>query len=189
MTAPAMTPIRLRAEDEEDLKVVSACLQDAILPVGDMCFQPDEKRFVMVVNRFRWEAADGPRPGPSADDDVLAPYERVHCGLRVEGVTGAKLRGFDLKERGRIMELLSMETVEGGVALHFAGGGCVRLDAPSWRVMVEDSGRALAHRLQTLPPRRTGLTASRRVQSAGDQRSATWVSACRRLITSCAVFL
>lgn len=136
----AMTPIRLRAEDEEDLKVVSACLQDAILPVGDMCFQPDEKRFVMVVNRFRWEAADRAHPGPAADDDDLASYERVHCGLRVEGVTAAKLRGFDLKDRGRIMELLSMETVEGGIALHFAGGGCVRLDGPSWRMVVEDLG-------------------------------------------------
>jgi hypothetical protein len=48
------TPIRLRAEDDEDLKIVSACLQDAILPIGDMGFLPDEKRFVMVVNRFRW---------------------------------------------------------------------------------------------------------------------------------------
>ncbi|PWC31505.1 hypothetical protein TSO352_31670 [Azospirillum sp. TSO35-2] len=136
-----MTPIRLRAEDAEDLKVVSACLQDAILPIGDMCFQPDEKRFVMVVNRFRWESADQPRPGPSADDDDLAPFERVHCGVRVEGVTGAKLRGLDLKNRGQILELLSMEMVEGGgVDLHFAGGGCVRLDGPSWRVVVEDLG-------------------------------------------------
>ncbi|WP_042443026.1 DUF2948 family protein [Azospirillum sp. B510] len=135
-----LSPIRLRAEDAEDLKVVSACLQDAILPVGDMCFQPDDKRFVMVVSRFRWEAADGRRPGPSADDDDLAPYERVHCGLRVDGVTGAKLRGFDLKDRGLILELLSMETVEGGIALHFAGGGCVRLDAAAWRMVVEDLG-------------------------------------------------
>lgn len=135
------TPIRLRAEDDEDLRIVSACLQDAILPIGDMGFLPDEKRFVMVVNRFRWECCDQPRPGPSADDDELAPYERVHCGVRVEGVTGVKLRGIDVKNRGQILELLSLETAEGGgVALHFAGGGCVRLDGDGWQLLVEDLG-------------------------------------------------
>jgi len=133
--------IRLRAEDDEDLKIVSACLQDAILPIGDMGFLPDEKRFVMVVNRFRWESADQPRPGPKADDDGEAPFERVHCGVRVEGVTGVKLRGIDVKNRGQILELLSLETVEGGgIALHFAGGGCVRLDGGGWRLLLEDLG-------------------------------------------------
>ncbi|MBP2231374.1 hypothetical protein J2847_004686 [Azospirillum agricola] len=140
MTAAPAAPIRLRAEDDEDLKVVSACLQDAILPIGDMGFLPDEKRFVMVVNRFRWESAARPRPGPTADDDDLAPFERVHCGVRVEGITGVKLRGIDVKDRGQILELLSLETVEGGVALHFAGGGCVRLDGAGWRLLVEDLG-------------------------------------------------
>ncbi|WP_448203405.1 DUF2948 family protein [Azospirillum sp. sgz302134] len=135
-----VTPIRLRAQDEEDLKVVSACLQDAIVPIGDMCFLPDEKRFAMVVNRFRWEAADQPRPGPSADDDDLTPYERVHCGVRVEGVTGAKVKDIDLKNRKQILELLTLEAVQGGVVLHFAGGGCIRLDGSAWCCWVEDLG-------------------------------------------------
>jgi hypothetical protein len=61
--------------------------------------------------------------------------------VRVEGVTGVKLRGIDVKNRGQILELLSLETVEGGgVALHFAGGGCVRLDGDGWRLLVEDLG-------------------------------------------------
>ncbi len=134
------TPIRLRAEDGEDLRIVSACLQDAILPIGDMGFLPDEKRFVMVVNRFRWESADRPRPGPTADDDHLMPFERVHCGVCVEGVSGVRLRGIDVRDRAQILELLSLEMVEGGIALHFAGGGCVRLDGAPWRLRLEDMG-------------------------------------------------
>lgn len=136
-----VTPIRLRAEDAEDLKIVSACLQDAILPIGDMDFLPDDRRFVMVVSRFRWEAADRPRPGPAADDDHLALYERVQCGLRVEGVTGVKRRGFDVKNRAQILELLAIAP-DGpdGLLLTFAGGGCLRLESPSWRVLVEDLG-------------------------------------------------
>ncbi len=134
------TPIRLRAQDEEDLKVVSACLQDAIVPIGDMCFLPDEARFVLVANRFKWETADQPRPGPTADDDDLIPYERTHCGVRIEGVTGVKLKDIDLKDRTQILELLSFEAVEGGVVLNFAGGGCIRLDGPKWTCFVEDLG-------------------------------------------------
>lgn len=135
------TPIRLRAEDEEDLKVVSACLQDAIVPIGEMCFLPDDKRFVLVVNRFKWETCDKPRDdGFTADDDAQFPYERTHCGVRFEGVTAVKARGIDLKDRGQILELLSLEHVEGGVALHFAGGGCIRLEGPRWHCVVEDLG-------------------------------------------------
>jgi len=134
------SPIRLRAQDEEDLKVVSACLQDAIVPIGDMCYLPDESRFVLVVNRFKWETADQARPGPSADDDHLIPFERVHCGMRIEGVTGVKVKDIDLKDRKQILELLSLEAVEGGVVLNFAGGGCIRLDGPKWCCWVEDLG-------------------------------------------------
>lgn len=133
-------PIRLLAQDEEDLKVVSACLQDAIVPIGDMGFLPDERRFVLVVNRFKWETAGKPRPGPSADDDADAPFERTHCGVRIEGVTAVKVRGIDLKNRGQLLELLSIVTAEGGVLLHFAGGGGIRLEGDDWRCAIEDLG-------------------------------------------------
>ncbi|HYG89118.1 MAG TPA: DUF2948 family protein [Azospirillum sp.] len=136
------TSIRMRAEDQEDLKVVSTCLQDAIVPIGDMCYLPDEKRFVAVVSRFRWEACGRPHQGlgPTAEDDELYPYERVQCGVRFEGVTGVKTRGLDLKDRKQFLELLSVEAVEGGVTLHFAGGGCIRLDGGAWHCLIEDLG-------------------------------------------------
>ncbi|QCN94558.1 DUF2948 family protein [Azospirillum argentinense] len=134
------TPIRLRAQDAEDLKVVSACLQDAILPIGDMCFLPEEARFVLVANRFKWETAGKRRPGPTADDDHLNPFERVNCGVRIEGVKAVKLRGLDLKDRAQILELLSVEAADGALVLNFAGGACIRLESPSWTCFVEDLG-------------------------------------------------
>ncbi len=134
------TPIRLRAEDGEDLKVVSACLQDAIVPIGEMCFLPHEERFVLVVNRFKWEQADRAREGPTADDDDLFPFERTHCGVRFEGVAGVKTRGINLRDRKQILELLNLEPIDGGVVLHFAGGGCIRLESDRWRCTVEDLG-------------------------------------------------
>lgn len=136
------TPIKLRAEDDSDLEVVSACLQDAILPIGDMCYEPDARRFVLVVNRFKWEAADGgPRnDGPAADDDHLFPYERTQCGVRFENIAAAKVRGVNLKDRAQMLELLSVSPTESGVLLTFAGGGALRLEGAGWRCIVEDLG-------------------------------------------------
>jgi hypothetical protein len=49
------TGLKLRAEDDEDLGVISACLQDALIPLSDMEFLAAEMRFAFVANRFRWE--------------------------------------------------------------------------------------------------------------------------------------
>ena len=49
--------LKLKAEDEEDLRVVSACLQDALIAVGDISYLKDDQRFVLIANRFCWEAA------------------------------------------------------------------------------------------------------------------------------------
>lgn len=133
-------PIKLRAEDGEDLAVISACLQDAIAPIGEMCFESAARRFIAVVNRFKWETAQADRIGPKADDDHLFPYERTQCGIRFDNVTAVKTRGIDLRDRRQMLSLLSVEPAPSGVVLTFAGGGAVRLEGENWRCLVEDLG-------------------------------------------------
>ena len=73
---------RLSARTVEDLAVVAALLQDAIVPLGDMAFLAEERSFVLALNRFRWEADDG------------APArERTHSGLRFDCVRRVRYRG------------------------------------------------------------------------------------------------
>lgn len=60
--APADKPLKLRAYDREDFAVVSAVLQDALVPVIDMAWLAEEQRFACVANRFRWE-----RRAPAGD--------------------------------------------------------------------------------------------------------------------------
>ena len=132
--------LRLKAADEEDFRVVSACLQDALIPVGDMRFLAGESRFVLVANRFRWEncgeTAEMPRPAQAPVLDVAfgpgcRAYERVLCGVTFEGVTRVRHRGFDPHEHGRILELLAVHPDEGGdgaVVLEFASGAAIRLE-------------------------------------------------------------
>lgn len=141
--------LKLRAEDEEDVQVLSACLQDALVTVGDMMFQKDEQRFVFVANRFCWE--DAASEGLPALDDAETgydetgddpAYQRVHCGVRIETVTGVKVRGFDPRDGDAILELLAL-TVEGEadrpeIRLIFAGDAEVLLTAERVLCLMED---------------------------------------------------
>lgn len=156
-------PVRLRARDAEDLAVIAACMQDAIIPIGDMCFEPGARRFVMVANRFRWETADGapamagdpagaggavsgdvgPEGGDGivADDDHLYPYQRTHCGLRFEGVDAVRTRGIDLRDRHQMLSLLHLGVDDGGaLLLTFAAGRAIRLEGVDWVCVMEDLG-------------------------------------------------
>jgi hypothetical protein len=89
--------------------------------MADMMFEPEQSRFVMAVNRFRWEdAGDKPVEGRI--------YERQRCGIRFEQVTRVQMRGLDQNRRDEILSLLAIKTEgEGIVEMVFAGGGIIRL--------------------------------------------------------------
>ena len=58
--------LRLLAEDEEDLKIISAHVQDAVVRVGDLAYLPKARRFALLLNRYRWE--DDADVSPPPDD-------------------------------------------------------------------------------------------------------------------------
>lgn len=123
--------LKLRARDADDLAVVAACLQDAVLPLAEMTFQPAHKRFVMVVSRFKWEDAEGER----VEGRI---YERVHSGVRFDGVRAVRVRDFDQDSRTRILSLLTIESGDGHIDLIFSGGGMIRLETDRILCQVED---------------------------------------------------
>jgi len=117
------SPLKLRAEDADDLKVVAAFLQDALVHLGEMTYLKNQKRFVAALNRFMWE---------DEERGAAAP-RRVRCGLHFEGVLEAKMQGLARSRRDRLLELLTMTCEEGEdaaatVTLVFAGGPRVRLE-------------------------------------------------------------
>ena len=122
--------LKLRAEDEEDLAVISSCLQDALVPLADMRYERAAGRFVFAVNRFRWEASRG------------NTFERVACGISFEGVRKVSLRGIAQSRRDQPLELLAVVAEEGGraVRLVFAGGGVIRLEVDALHCRLEDFG-------------------------------------------------
>ena len=52
--------LRLRACDKEDVQVIAACLQDALIPLREMAFMAEERRFLAAFNRFQWERLADP---------------------------------------------------------------------------------------------------------------------------------
>jgi len=130
MTSP---PLKLSAADAEDVAVLSAFLQDSVIPITEMAYLPAEQRFAFVANRFRWEAVDGP---PVAG--VI--YERVRCGVNFDLVEVVRRRNVDQRNRSEVLELLAVEAGEGYVDLVFAGGGTIRMEMARIVCHAEDFG-------------------------------------------------
>ena len=130
-------PLRLRAEDTEDLEVVSACLQDAIVRVGDMAFLPKERRFVLALTRFRWEA-EGAAGG-------RFQHFRVPCGVHFNDVLEVQIQGFDQQDHDRVLELLALTySVDPDgylrIVFAFAGAATLRLRCECISASLRDLG-------------------------------------------------
>ena len=139
--------LKLRARDADDLQVIAALLQDAIVPVSEMLFLPKAQRFVLVANRFRWAeapaAAEEAVEGDARFEDGVRPHhERIHCGLRFDRVRKVRHRGFDRRARGEMLNLLTIVAGEGAIDLVFAGGADLRLETPVIDARLEDIGEA-----------------------------------------------
>ncbi len=134
------TPLKLAAFDEEDLAVLSAHVQDAVLKVGDMVFLPQEGRFAIAMNRFIWEkAADGKRKA----------FERRRSALSFDRVRAVRSSRIDRDRPDAVVELLAVsfetaDTPAGKVTLVFAGGGAVQLDVEVIEARLADLGAAWA---------------------------------------------
>lgn len=112
--------LHLGIEDEEDLAIVAACVQDAVVKAAEMSFLKGAGRFALVLNRFRWEAGE-------------AVPSRVRCGLHFDRVVRATSRGIDGTAVEQVLELLTIDATPCDVGhridLVFAGEAVIRLEA------------------------------------------------------------
>ncbi len=91
-------PLNLGALDSEDLAVLSALAQDAVFPATEMQWRAKERRFALLINRFRWEDA------PQAER-LGRPVERVQAVLAVDNVLGVASQGIDRKDGDTVLSL------------------------------------------------------------------------------------
>ena len=111
------TPLRLMAVSEEDLDVIAACLQDALIPVGGMVFDPESRQFHLVAHRFCWECPEEPH--------------RVLSHLTFSHVQAVHKRDLSVGVGEEMLNLLTLQTLEENGPLHlvFSGGAEVRIMA------------------------------------------------------------
>jgi hypothetical protein len=125
--------LRLRAEDDQDLAVISACLQDALVAVRDLGYAPEDGSFFLVANRFRWEHG-----GASSPDEPSR--QRTLCGVTFSGVSAVFYSGFRRSENSRILSLLAIRPVGEAILLEFSGGATIRLDVARIQCHATDIG-------------------------------------------------
>lgn len=132
-------PLRLMAQDAEDLKVVSALVQDAVLPVTEIRYDARRRRFAVLLNRFRWEDRE-------EAERLGRAYERVRSLLVVEDVRKVQSMGFDRADKDLVLSVLSMsfepgEDGTGRLSIVLAGDGAIALDVEALEVRLDDVTR------------------------------------------------
>ena len=127
--------LRLTAHDTEDLKVISAHMQDALVRLSDIRYLNKTRQFAIAANRFAWEQQ------PSS--------ERRRTGLHFEHVLSVKQQGIQGLKGDAILSLLSISfesrnEPSGTVLLTFSAGATIRLEVEYLDLKLKDLGGAWA---------------------------------------------
>ncbi|AZO34294.1 DUF2948 family protein [Mesorhizobium sp. M2A.F.Ca.ET.037.01.1.1] len=130
--------LKLIALDDQDLSIVSAHVQDAVMKVSDLEYLPAAKRFVLTMNRFVWEARSG----------LFRQHnERRQSVLHFDRVLGVKTSGIQRDKPAEVLSLLAISFIAiskpaGIVELVFSGGGTIMLDVECVEARLADVGGA-----------------------------------------------
>ncbi|MCB1516673.1 MAG: DUF2948 family protein [Hyphomicrobiaceae bacterium] len=133
-----MPDLKLLALDQEDLDVISAFTQDAVMRVEDVGYAQRDRRFALLMNRYCWEDGSQARKGV-----------RKRTALRFDNVTGLNSKGINLNARDGVLELLTIrfdvtDDPEGKITLTFSGGGEIELVVECLEARLHDLGAAWA---------------------------------------------
>ncbi|MFT3988969.1 DUF2948 family protein [Aestuariivirga sp.] len=125
--------LALAALDAEDLSVISAQMQDAVLKLGDMSYVPARKQFALVANRYAWDDAK--------------ERQRRRTGLHFDRVLKAQSHNIRQGDAEAIVSLLAIsfekgDEPSGTIVLTFAGGGAIRLTVECIEAELKDLGPA-----------------------------------------------
>ena len=131
-----MDALKLVALDEEDLKIVSAHVQDAVMKVADLSYAAREKRFVIVMNRFAWEERGG---------FIKRNDQRRRSVLSFDRVAGVRTSGIDRQQPEEVLSLLALrfegdDLPAGTIELVFSADATMRLDVECIEARLADVG-------------------------------------------------
>lgn len=132
-------PLRLRAETAEDVPVLSALLQDAVLTAADVSWMPRRRRVGILLNRFRWEDR-------AAAEAAGRGYERVRSLLLIDAAIRLRSNGIDPGNGAQVLSLLSVafhpgDDGAGRFTLTLAGDGALSVEVEAVDLRLQDVTR------------------------------------------------
>ena len=130
--------LKLIAKTEEDLRVVSAHLQDSIVNVADIANLKKNKIFLMQLSRFMWE---------DVEKGVFRKNKRIRTILKFENVLSVLSKNIDQRKRDKFLDFLAIETNTTPdnnyeMKIIFAGDSIIRIISEAIEVTLDDQGEA-----------------------------------------------
>ena len=130
--------LKLIAKTEEDIKVVSAHLQDSILSVSDIASLKKNKIFLMQLNRFMWE---------DVEKGVFRKNKRIRTILKFDNVLKVFSKNINQKKKDNFLDFLAIETIKMPdnnyeMKITFAGDSIIRIITEVIEVTLDDQGES-----------------------------------------------
>ena len=130
--------LKLLANSEEDLRVISAHLQDSITQVKNVAHLKKNRIFLIQFNRFMWE---------DIEKGVFRKNRRIQSVLKFDNILDVYSKNINQKKKDRFLDFLAIETKclsdkSYQIKLNFAGGILIKLNAEIIECFLEDLGES-----------------------------------------------
>ncbi len=130
--------LKLIARTEEDLRVVSAHLQDSIVKISDTANLKNNKIFLMQLNRFMWE---------DVEKGVFRKNKRIRTVLKFENVVKVSSKNIIHSNKDKFLDFLTIETIKMPdnnyeMRILFAGNSIIKVTTEVIEVTLDDQGQA-----------------------------------------------
>ena len=130
--------LKLIAKTDEDLRVISAHLQDSIVKTSDIANLKKNKIFLMQLNRFMWE---------DVEKGVFRKNKRIRTVLKFDNVLKAFSKNINQKKKDNFLDFLAIETIKMPdnnyeMKITFAGDSIIRIITEIIEVTLDDQGEA-----------------------------------------------
>ena len=128
--------LKLLARNQEDLRVISAYLQDSVVTIKDLVFLQKNRIFIMIVNRFMWE---------DLEKGVFRENKRIRCAVKFEEVLKVESKNINQKNKNKPLECLAIENEEikekgNRIKIFFAGDSIITIITEILDVTLHDLG-------------------------------------------------
>ena len=138
MSTDKKNNLKLIGKNEEDLKIISAYLQDSVVIIKDIVFLKKNRTFIMILNRFMWE---------DVEKGVFRQNKRVRCALKFEEVTKVQSQNINQKNKNNPLEYLAIKSSLifddiFKIKIFFSGGGIITIISEVIEVTMNDLGKS-----------------------------------------------